>query len=111
VPDGPWTFMPGQTLTLQWSPASDLAMYRPSVYFVTDDSPQTGIEYTFLPVAIAGDQMTFTLPRVTFAGKLEITLQDDQISDLARLHCVGASCRLIPTPQLVQPITWLASTR
>jgi hypothetical protein len=28
------------------APADDLAARTPTVYFVTDDSPQTGIEYT-----------------------------------------------------------------
>lgn len=106
VPDGPWAFTPGQTITVQWSPASDLTTYVPSVYFVTDDSPETGIRYFSVPVTIAGDQMTLTLPVVRFAGSLQFTL-DRPISDAPRLGCTGASCNLVQTPRIVQPITWL----
>jgi hypothetical protein len=47
------------------------------------------------------------LPVTTSPAQLEVTLQDSKVSDADRLHCAGASCRLIQTPQLVQPITWL----
>lgn len=54
VPDGPWTFAPGQAVTLQWSPASDLTQYSPYTAFVYDDPPRgTGIFCSSLPRSTA----------------------------------------------------------
>ena len=98
VPDGPWTFTPGQTITLEWSPADDLATRTPTIYFVTDDLPQTGIEYTFLHVAVTGDRMTFALPNATAPGSLQITLRNPSDIILPKLECLGGTCQLVETP-------------
>jgi hypothetical protein len=109
VPDGPWTFTPGQTITLQWLPADDLAARTPTIYFVTDDLPQTGIEYTFLRVAVTGDRMTFALPNVTTPGSLQITLRNPSDIMVPKLECMGGTCQLVETPQFVQHIAWLTA--
>lgn len=109
VPDGPWTFTPGQTITLQWSPKEDFAIYTPTVDFVTDDSLQTGIRYTYLQAAITDDRMTFALPTETLPGKLEVAMQKSSQVYIDWPRCDGASCQLVQTPQWVQPIAWKSS--
>lgn len=106
VPDGPWTFTPGETITLQWSPAEDLDDHVPTVYFVTDDSPQTGIRYTLLPVTVTDDRLTFALPREITPGSLQITLRKRGAITVPNLECTGATCQLLETPQIVQHIAW-----
>jgi hypothetical protein len=109
VPDGPWTFTPGQTITLQWSPAEDLVDLTPTIYFVTDSLPQTGTELTYLPAKVTDDRMTFALPNSTSPGSLEITLWDFRETTVPKLECMGASCQLVVTPQVVQHIAWRAA--
>jgi hypothetical protein len=101
VPDGPWTFTPGQPITLPWSPEQDLAMYVPRVCFTPDvPSPTGGICATF---TIAGDRMTFALPGVTSPGRLDFFLQGDG----DRLPCSGAArCEIVNAPQLTHPVAW-----
>jgi hypothetical protein len=70
VPDGPWTFTPGQQITLQWSPQQDLAMYVPLICFNPDAPSSTGVSCATF--TIAGDQITFALPATTSSGHLEI---------------------------------------
>ena len=100
VPDGSWTFTPGQPITLQWSPEEDLAMYVPLICFTPDAPSSTG--GTCATFTIAGDRLTFELPGVTTPGRLDIFLQGD--GDW--LPCPGARCQLAKTPQFTHPIAW-----
>lgn len=63
VPDGPWTFTPGQEITLQWSPQQDLAMYVPLICFNPDAPSSTG--GTCATFTIADDRITFAVIRPT----------------------------------------------
>lgn len=101
VPDGPWTFTPGQAVTLQWSPRSDFTTYTPSIRFVSD----------YLPVTVVDDRMSFTLPDVTAAGELGLFMklpgqhrQPPYEDVIDWPSCTGASCQLWQTPQILQPI-------
>lgn len=100
VPDGPWMFTPGQDITLQWSPKEDLAMYVPSICFIPDAPSSTGS--TCSTFTIAGDRITFALPKTTSPGRLDVYLQGDG----DRLPCSGARCQLYKTPQFTHPIAW-----
>lgn len=103
VPDGPWTFKPGQTITVQWSPAEDLASGMPVVDFVADGTSGNG-EYDHVPVAVAADRasMTLVLPTTTSSGHLEFWVHGNSI-DISWPHCTGAVCRLSQTPQIARP--------
>ena len=110
VPDGPWTFTPGQTITLRWSPIEDFANYKLSLEFVTDDAPQIGVIYIALPAETVDDRMTFALPGATEEGSIEVSLLREMSSDTHMLPCAGASCWLIETPRFMQHITWLPTS-
>jgi hypothetical protein len=53
--------------------------------------------------------MTFALPNSTSPGSLEITLWDFRETTVPKLECMGASCQLVVTPQVVQHIAWRAA--
>jgi hypothetical protein len=110
VPDGPWAFTPGQTITLRWSPIEDFATYQPSLVFVTDDVPQIGVIDIALPREIVDDRMTFALPIPHAEGSLEVSLIRKMLNDSHTLPCSGATCWLIETPRFMQHITWLPTS-
>ena len=100
VPDGPWTFTLGQTITVQWSPVSDLTKYTPSLIIDPDDGSRSSY-----PVAtVVGDRMSFPLSDVTLPATLEITMQMDRRGEIS-WPCAGATCRLIDTPQFIHPMS------
>jgi len=106
VPDGPWTFAPGQAITLRWSPISDLSTYKPTVKFVTGLTPQDLRDETTLPFTVTDDQMSFTLPPGGVPGHLDVTLQSSALLPLGWPSCAGAHCQLQPTPAFTHPIVW-----
>ena len=87
VPDGPWTFAPGQTVTVRWTPASDLAAAAPVVHLDTH-----GVTHTFAtPPATDGDLITFTMPNdARGAGRLFIYFERES----EPVPCTGARCRV-----------------
>ena len=110
VPDGPWAFKQGQTITLRWSPIEDFAMYTPALLFVTDTAPQIGVIYVALPRDVVDDRITFALPSATTEGSIEVSLYRKMQPDTHMLPCAGATCWLIETPRFVQHITWLPTS-
>jgi hypothetical protein len=52
VPEGPWELLPGQEVTVRWSPASDLAR-EPKVWIEGESAR---------PLTIQGDLVTFKMP-------------------------------------------------
>jgi hypothetical protein len=104
VPDGPWTFKPGQQITLQWSRSEDFATYTPRIAFRKDLSDN-------LPVTVVDDRMSFMLPTVATAGTLEIAMKLPDVRPHGGFGidwppCAGAWCQLVQTPQVIQPIAF-----
>lgn len=87
VPDGPWTFAPGQTVSVRWTPASDLAAAPPLVRVVTDGGSHTW----GTPPTVDGDLITFTVPSdARGAGQLFIYFEREP----EPVPCTGARCRV-----------------
>jgi hypothetical protein len=83
VPDGPWTFARGQTVTVRWTPASDLAAAVPKV--------KLGGQILATTPASGPDLITFTLPdAVLGAAQLFINFNRGRES----VPCTAARCRL-----------------
>ncbi len=84
-PEQPWTFARGQTVTVRWTPASDLAAAVPAVKLNVP-----GGSHELAPV-IDRDLITFTLPNdVLGAAGLSIGFAGES----APLSCTGAPCRI-----------------
>jgi hypothetical protein len=105
VPDGPWTFTPGQAVTLQWSPASDLATHTPYPAFVYDD-PSRGTVFAPTTATVVGDRITFQTPNVAISGgTLQVTLFTKAPGGIdPLLTCTGASCSFALGPQFAHLI-------
>jgi hypothetical protein len=107
VPDGPWTFTPGQAVTLQWSPASDLARYWPYPAFVYDDPSRGGTVLAPTLATLDGDRITVRMPDVAISGgTLQVTLF---LNPPGRgidppPPCTGATCILLKMPQFAHLI-------
>jgi len=102
VPDGPFVFEAGQVITLRWSPASDLQLYQPDADFTL-----TGTLTRDIPaLAVAGDQLSFTLPATSQPDQLRITMMRDPRSEVGWQGCTGAHCTLIQTPAFTHALAW-----
>ncbi len=85
VPEQPWTFARGQTVTVRWTPASDLAAAVPVVKLNA-----SGTSYELAPV-IDRDLITFTMPEDALgAAGLSIRFEGES----EPLSCTGARCRI-----------------
>lgn len=105
VPDGPWTFTPGQAVTLQWSPASDFATHRPDVAFVYDDPSRGSTIFAPALATIAGDRITVRTPSVAIMGTLQVTMYTTAPDGIdPSLSCTGASCAFTKAPQFAHLI-------
>jgi hypothetical protein len=94
VPEGPWHLSRGQTVTIRWSPATDLGK-QPSIRIK---------DLRDLPITIQGDLVTLTVPDIPFLnmGDLEFWLHRGRLDEP---KCAG--CLLSPTPRVIQPFTYM----
>jgi len=99
VPPGPWAFRQGKLVTVQWSPASDLAVLAPQIRVRDSRGNRTSAE----GLTIDDDRLTFRTPTVAPGPyDLEISLHG--------LRC-GASPMLVELSSMLtkleasQPIT------
>jgi len=106
VPEGPWTFTPGQAVTLQWSPASDLATHTPYPAFVYDD-PSRGTVFAPAAATVVADRITVQTPNVAISGgTLQVTLYTNPPGSGVDPppSCTGATCSLMKLPQFAHLI-------
>lgn len=87
VPEGAWTFTPGQHVTVQWTPATDLALHGPVLPVVEFVSQSFSAR---VPFVIDGDHMDWPLPETHAAGHIEVTLERATTS----WPCAGAHCEV-----------------
>lgn len=98
VPAGPWTFAPGQRVTVRWSPMGDLLRAEATVSFFGGRSvPAEAVSQT-------DDLLSFTVPATLGAGPYEIQL-DTNGADYRGIDCGGVQNRMIENHQHVQAVT------
>ncbi len=98
VPAGPWTFSPGQRVTLRWSPMSDLLHAEGFVTFFGGRSVPAEA------VSQSGDLLSFTVPATLGAGPYEMRFATNG-ADFRGIDCGGVSNRLIENHDHVQAVT------
>jgi len=111
VPPGPFTFTPGQVVTLRYAPASDLNVSVTTVNF-EDDTP--GKEtLVALPISIAGELITMTMPGHVGTGTLSFLLAGSPVVPPSPADPAppmawpygDATATYVPAARLLQPIT------
>ena len=97
VPAGPWTFSPGQRVTVRWSPTEDLMNAEATVSFFGGRSVPAEA------VSQIDDLLSFTVPALG-AGPYEIRFATNG-ADFRGIDCGGVPNRMIENQAHAQPVT------
>lgn len=87
VPAGPWTFSPGQRVTVRWTPMSDLLRVDARVSFFG------GRSIPAEEVSQAADLLSFTVPATLGAGSYEIRFTTS-LAEFRGIDCGGVPNRI-----------------
>lgn len=101
VPEGPWIFDVGQTVTARYSPMADL--YAPTARLVLSYPASVGTlpELRNIPFTASGDELTFVVPDHVGPGQLELRTPPPGPEPWP---CPPLTCLRVDPPRFAQPI-------